>query len=311
MRKIKLALLITILIIPFRVHALEASLEISCNTTGLYTGEDTTCTILGHSDGEVTGLEFTINYDGDDVEIGSFTLSNEWDSLFSVGTITPQTQIGAVADASGENQITGDFTVGTFTVSLKTTAESSEQEISLSAISFYDENVTKTTLTNPVTIQFADFFSADDFEVDSSKMVIYRIPLLTVGTFKSAIITNAILNVYDFSNELLDDFANLATGQLFRVSFKGHNTDYKVSVIGDANGDGAIDDDDARRIALHIIGSDTFTEDEYLMAADYDNNTEIKMNDVMRLLIDTNAPIEEEPEEPEEPGEPEEPEEPQ
>ena len=308
MKKIKLILLIAILIIPFKVSALEASLELDCNPSGLHAGETATCTISGTSDGEVTGLEAIIDYDGDAIEISGFTLTNAWESAFGVGTITSGTKIEIIANANEGNEVNGEFEVATFTVSLKDAAESSEQQISLSSIAFYDVNVAKTTLTDPVAFEFTNFFSADDFEVDNNKMVIYRIPPITVGTFKSTIITNAILSIFDLDNNPLDDLASMATGQLLRVAFKGHNDDYKLSVVGDTNGDSMIDDEDAVKIAEHIIDGDVLTGDEYLMAADYDNNGEIKMNDVMRLLSGIDLNPDQDPEtipEPEPDSEPE------
>ena len=284
MKKIKLILIMAILIIPFKVSALEASLELECNPSGLYSGEITTCTISGTSDSEVTGLEAIINYDDDAIEISEFALTSEWDPSFTTKTVFPGTKIEFVADANEGNEVNGEFEVATFTVSLKDAAESSEQEISLSSIAFYDENVTKITLTDPVAFEFTNFFSADDYEVDNNKMVIYRIQPISVGSFKNAIITNAILSIFDLDNNLLDDLTSLATGQLLRVAFQGHNADYKLSVAGDTNGDSMIDYEDAVKIAEHIIDGDVLTGDEYLMAADYDNNGEIKMNDAMRLL---------------------------
>ena len=284
MKRIKLILIMAILIIPFKVSALEASLELECNPSGLYSGETTTCTISGTSDSEVTGLEAIINYDDDAIEISEFALTSEWDPSFTTKTVFPGTKIEFVADANEGNEVNGEFEVATFTVRLKDNAESSEQEISLSSIAFYDEDVTKITLTDPVAFEFTNFFSANDYEVDNNKMVIYRIQPISVGSFKNAIITNAILSIFDLDNNILEDLANIATGQLLRVAFQGHNDDYKLSVVGDTNGDSMIDYEDAVKIAEHIIDGDVLTGDEYLMAADYDNNGEIKMNDVMRLL---------------------------
>ena len=284
MKRIKLILIMAILIIPFKVSALEASLELECNPSGLYSGETTTCTISGTSDSEVTGLEAIINYDDDAIEISEFALTSEWDPSFTTKTVFPGTKIEFVADANEGNEVNGEFEVATFTVRLKDNAESSEQEISLSSIAFYDEDVTKITLTDPVAFEFTNFFSANDYEVDNNKMVIYRIQPISVGSFKNTIITNAILSIFDLDNNILEDLANIATGQLLRVAFQGHNDDYKLSVVGDTNGDSMIDYEDAVKIAEHIIDGDVLTGDEYLMAADYDNNGEIKMNDVMRLL---------------------------
>ena len=44
--------------------------------------------------------------------------------------------------------------------------------------------------------------------------------------------------------------------------------------------------EDAKKIAKHIIDKNILTDDAYIVAADYNNDTSIKMNDVMKLLKD-------------------------
>lgn len=106
----------------------------------------------------------------------------------------------------------------------------------------------------------------------------------TVGVFKNSISTNATLKVFNGSNVEQDNNAALATGHLFKVSFLSHNIDYKISILGDVLGNGTVTIDDAKRIALHIIDGNVINGDEYLMAADFDGNNVIKMNDAIRLL---------------------------
>lgn len=106
----------------------------------------------------------------------------------------------------------------------------------------------------------------------------------TIGVFKNSISTNATLKVFNSSNVEQDNNAALATGHLFKVSFPSHNIDYKISILGDVIGNGTVTIDDAKRIALHIIDGNVINGDEYLMAADFDGNNIIKMNDAIRLL---------------------------
>ena len=281
MRKLKLFIFITLLMIPLNIYALEASLSIECESPGLYQDKVTNCTIKGHSDGIVTGLETIFNYD-EDLEISEFKITSAWDSMFGLDDITSGVKIEAVANA--QNDVSGDFEVATFSVSMKEEATSLKQVISLNSIIFYDEDIKKVSLEDEVKVEFEDYIDLDNYQIDDTKMIIYGLTPMNIGTFKSSIATNALLRIMDKNNELVDDENQLATGHLFRVSFKDRNIDYKISILGDVLGDGRVSKEDAKRIAMHIIDGDVITDDEYLMAADYDANSVIKMNDVVRLL---------------------------
>ena len=129
MKKLNYLLLIAILVIPFKVHALEGSVEIECDSAGLFTDKDVNCTISGHSNGIVTGLEAIINID-EDVEISSFKLTNEWEGIFNDNTITDGANIGAVAKAGEDiEDVEGDFQIATFKVRVKEDSESTSQTI--------------------------------------------------------------------------------------------------------------------------------------------------------------------------------------
>lgn len=283
MRKIKLIILITILFMPYKIYALNGSLAINCNDNGLYQDRATTCTITGSTDEIITGLDVTVNL-GEDIEVSSFQLSSEWASVFTVGTVTDGTKINAIAEADNNFDLVGDFTFATFNVALKEGATSSNQEISLSSITFMDAAVHSVSISGEVIWEFEDFITMDQYQKDTNKMIIYGLAPMTVGVFKSNVSTNAILSVLDNQNNALADTNSLATGQTFRVSFLNNNTSYKISILGDVLGDGQVTKNDAKRIALHIIDGNVITGDEYLMAADYDGNNVIKMNDVVRLM---------------------------
>lgn len=283
MRKIKLIILITILFMPYKIYALNGSLAINCNDNGLYQDRATTCTITGSTDEIITGLDVTFNL-GEDIEVSSFQLSSEWASVFTVGTVTDGTKINAVAEADNNFDLVGDFTLATFNVALKEGATSSNQEISLSSIAFMDAAVHSVSISGEVIWEFEDFITMDQYQKDTNKMIIYGLAPMTVGVFKSNVSTNAILSVLDNQNNALADTNSLATGQTFRVSFLNNNTSYKISILGDVLGDGQVTKNDAKRIALHIIDGNVITGDEYLMAADYDGNNVIKMNDVVHLM---------------------------
>ena len=53
-------------------------------------------------------------------------------------------------------------------------------------------------------------------------------------------------------------------------------------------GNGEITKNGAVKIAKHIIDKDVISDDIYLIAADYNKDNNIKMNDVIKMLIDIN-----------------------
>ena len=60
--------------------------------------------------------------------------------------------------------------------------------------------------------------------------------------------------------------------------------DYTLSVRGDVLGNGEVSKDGAKKIARHILNNNTITGDEYLLAADYDGNGFIKLNDIVKMV---------------------------
>lgn len=278
MKQIKILLLILFLTIPSQAFAFTGNVEINCDKAGMSVNEATHCTILGHAaDGIVTGFEAVLTF-SNDLEVTNFALTN---NFLSDGNddVTSGYEISAPA-----NDLSGDFDIATFDLTLAEGATSSSQEVSLSSIVYYYDLVTTYEINNPVTVEFADFINMNDYQIDNVKNIIYGLSPSTVGVFKNSISTNATLKVFNGSNVEQDNNAALATGHLFKVSFPSHNIDYKISILGDVLGNGTVTVDDAKRIALHIIDGNVINGDEYLMAADFDGNNVIKMNDAIRLL---------------------------
>ena len=283
MKKIFLLVLITILFIPYKVYGLDASLELTCDTPGIYQDRVTHCTLSGHTDEIITGVDFVITFD-EELELGSFSLSNSFDPMFSVGTVNSGDKILTVANADGDLDVYGDFDILTFNVTMDEEATSSSQSITLSTITFIDSSFTKVYLDDDEEIEFSDFLTMNAYHVEDTKLIIYGLAPTTVGTFKSGVASNAVISVRDKQDSAVADASALATGQTFRVSFRDHTVNYKVSVLGDVLGNGQVTKADAQKIALHVIEGNSIVGDEYLMAADYDGNSSIKMNDAIRLL---------------------------
>ena len=71
---------------------------------------------------------------------------------------------------------------------------------------------------------------------------------------------------------------------MFKTTFMNVPRIYKISVLGDVLGEGLPTINGAKTVARHIIDGNVLTEDEELLSADMDDDSKIKMNDVMRML---------------------------
>ena len=98
--------------------------------------------------------------------------------------------------------------------------------------------------------------------------------------------TNGILSIIDKDDNILTDSIKLRTGYRLRATFTTKVLEYKISVKGDVLGTGELSINNAKEIARHVIDKNVIRGEEYLLAADYNNDEKIKMNDVMKILRD-------------------------
>lgn len=287
MRKIRILLIFSLLIIfPTIAYADSKELNITCDSSGLYKTKDTNCTLSGNTDEIITGVEGVLSF-SEDIQISNFALTSNWLNITAVSTITSGMSIEAIASAEdGAEDITGEFTVATFKVRLKEEATSTSQEITFSSIKFYDENVNTINIEKVASVQFQDFLELENYTVDDEKNIIYRLNPMTIGTFKSNIRTNLTYGIYNSDDIQLNDTDALKTGYHFKVTFMNNPRNYTLSVLGDVLSEGHPTLDGARTIARHIIDNNVLTTDEVLLAADYNNDNNIKMNDVLKMIID-------------------------
>ena len=133
--------------------------------------------------------------------------------------------------------------------------------------------ILRPTITNII-------FEVNTYTVDSEQKILSNIPRNSVlADLKNNINTYGII---DKDEEIT---GTLKTGDIIKTSFgiENETLNYKISVNGDVTGTGDISED-AKKIAKHIIDKNIITDSEYLLAADYNNDKLIQMNDVMKLL---------------------------
>lgn len=130
--------------------------------------------------------------------------------------------------------------------------------------------------------------NSDVIKYDEENNIISRILLgTTVEELKGVIVTDKTIEVRDKADNIMNDTDIIKTGdKLIIKNSSGNSKKYILSVNGDVLGDGAVSMDGARKIASHIIDGNVLISQEYLLAADYDGDEMIRMNDVMKMIID-------------------------
>ena len=124
-------------------------------------------------------------------------------------------------------------------------------------------------------------YTINNYVVDENNNYI---DMISAGTNSEEFEDNFVLGVgYTLEVEYLND--KVYTGGKTKIYENG--TLYKEFtniVKGDITGSGKFSIDDAKTIARHIVDGDVITEDEYLLAADYNNDGNIKMNDAIKMV---------------------------
>lgn len=81
-----------------------------------------------------------------------------------------------------------------------------------------------------------------------------------------------------------NDSSFMKTGDKLEITTDNDIYTYMLSVAGDVLGDGEITKTGIATISSHIIDGNVISGEEYLKAADYNNDENIKMNDIMSML---------------------------
>ena len=130
-----------------------------------------------------------------------------------------------------------------------------------------------------------EFASSFYYGIDEDNRIIYQVtPALTASSLLSKINTDGNLYIADTNNKQLDSNSKLKTGYKLGAEFNAGNMEYVISVKGDVLGTGELSIENAKEIAEQVIEKRTLSGKEYLLAADYNNDGKIKMNDVIKML---------------------------
>ena len=117
------------------------------------------------------------------------------------------------------------------------------------------------------------------YSYDDNKKIVYVIDYNTgINTFKDK------LNCSSYVSIVNNPSGPIKTGDILRTTYSNKNMDYTLSVLGDVTGTGSIDINSAKLISQHIIDKNVLVGDEYLLAADYNQDSVIKINDVLIVL---------------------------
>lgn len=134
-----------------------------------------------------------------------------------------------------------------------------------------------------------DYIEINNLNIDETNNLI-KIENIgdTLDSVLSNIDTNGNITVYTSDGELIEDTTNvtLKTGMDIKIELSQATYEYKVSVKGDVTGSGASTISDAMRIISYVLDSNEFANQSYYIAADLNNDGNISVSDVMKLIND-------------------------
>ena len=136
-------------------------------------------------------------------------------------------------------------------------------------------------------IEGDNYLSINAFSVDNINKIIYDVPVGTLFTeLLEAVDTNGEKAIYTALGDLLENEDKLYTTDVLKIKFDEETSyEYRIAVLGDALGEGKITQEGISIIAKYIINGEGL-DDIALLAADYNHDGEVKMNDIMKILFD-------------------------
>ena len=152
------------------------------------------------------------------------------------------------------------------------------------------ENITlyagyEATGTEPSEEDSIEFIERTNYDFDGD--MLYQItPGMQSDELFEKVVTNSALSIIDEEDHVLTESIKLRTGYKLRATFTTNVLEYKISVKGDVLGTGELSEANAKLIAKHVLDRKSISGEEYLLAADYNSDDLIKMNDVVKLLRD-------------------------
>lgn len=125
MKRIKFILLLMLLIVPIKVGAANASVSMSCLSTLISPGSETSCTITGNTQAQISSVSMTLNL-GSELSLVEIVTDSSWQGNGEGGQIELYT----------DNNKTGNFPIATFKV--KAGMNETATKINLENIVLYD-----------------------------------------------------------------------------------------------------------------------------------------------------------------------------
>lgn len=165
-----------------------------------------------------------------------------------------------------------------------------EEDITLKDVVFYNENFEEREIAS-ITANIKgssdtneDYLTINNLDVLEDEKIIYNLDVnKTYSEILKNIDTNGNIKILDKDNKELSDSNVLKTGDNIKIEFSSKNVEYKISVLGDINGDGEIDGFDVAPLYSYAIGVKVNISREGILAGDIQNDNEIDGFDVAPL----------------------------
>lgn len=120
-------------LLPINVKALSGSVSISCNNSSIEVGSNTTCTISGYSDSEISALSASLTSSGS-ISISNINTSSIWQGNGGDGNIQLYT----------DSNKSGGFSIATFTITGNSIGSGN---INLNSVKFTDASFSENSIS--------------------------------------------------------------------------------------------------------------------------------------------------------------------
>ncbi len=113
---------------------------------------------------------------------------------------------------------------------------------------------------------------------------------LSLSSLLGDVTTNGTVTVKNKELQDISSNDSITTGYTFndtfseKITYPVKSIDYKIIIMGDTLSEGKVTNNGIKATARHIVDGNVLTEDG-ILAADVDNNGKVKMNDVVRMII--------------------------
>ena len=133
----------------------------------------------------------------------------------------------------------------------------------------------------------ASLTTRDYLKLDTTNSFIKNIALSTpISDLLTKIESEKTLHICDKDGHDLEGREYILTGDM--IVIEGEDEKYRLLVLGDVNSDNNVNEEDISLIAKYIIDRTSEIEEENMYSGDINLDDDIKMNDIMMLLEESN-----------------------